>query len=64
MFGEMVIVLIVLGERDGAKGGCAGRVSMLGEKVCGEKERLWMCHERESVGLEYVWCGCACGGGG
>lgn len=23
------------------------RVSMLGEKVCEEKDRLWVCHERE-----------------
>lgn len=47
---------------------CEGRVCWEGEHVgrkgCGEKERLWMCHERESVGLEYVWSGCACGGGG
>lgn len=28
MLGEMVIVLIVLGERDGAKGGCSRRESV------------------------------------
>lgn len=31
MLGEMVIVLIVLGERDGAKGGCSRRESVMRE---------------------------------
>lgn len=30
------------------------RVSMLGEKVREEKDRLWVCHERES-GRVSVW---------
>lgn len=35
MFREMVIVLIVLGERDGAKGGCSRRESVMRECECG-----------------------------
>lgn len=35
MLGEMVIVLIVLGERAGAKGGCSRRESVMRECECG-----------------------------
>lgn len=35
MLGEMVILLIVLGERYGAKGGCFKRESVMREWECG-----------------------------